>query len=79
MSITKLVGKHIRLIVRKDGRAQPAYEGKILSVGKDTILFDCEYARTDRLAGRFAFQISDVHGWVVGNDVVYSLKKHKKK
>lgn len=76
--MAKLEGHHIKLIVRKDGRAQPAYEGKVLSIGKNTIVFDCEYARADRLAGRFMFQILDVHGWVVGNNVVFPMKERKK-
>lgn len=76
-SLTKLIGKPIKLIVRKNGRAQPAYEGKVLSVRKDEILFDSEFARTDRRAGKFTFQVSDVHGWVVGGNVVFPLKRRK--
>ncbi|GEM_PF-2500367 len=76
-NLSKLIGQHIKLIVREKGRPKPAYEGKILSVGKETIVFNCELARTDRPAGRFTFQISDVHGWVVADDVVFPSKRKK--
>jgi hypothetical protein len=76
-TLSKLIDQHIKLMVRKDGRAQPAYEGKILSVGKDTLVFDCEYARADRPAGRFTFQISDIHGWMAGDDVVFTTRQKR--
>lgn len=72
VELSRLRGKDLKITVRASGRKMNTYEGRIAKLGSEDFEFDSEYPK-----GSFTLRFDKVHVWVVGDKVVFPLKRRK--